>query len=71
MSKAARDFAFAYAAGLGYFNSLSNALEMRARIRSVNDKITYAAEVGLEYPQSYPRIFSIGFDRCNPFLGNC
>ena len=30
---------------LGYFNSLSNALEMRTRIRSVNDKITYAAEV--------------------------
>ncbi|KAH9945180.1 uncharacterized protein BXZ73DRAFT_38973 [Epithele typhae] len=28
----------------GYFNTLSNALEMRARIRSVNDKITYAAE---------------------------
>ena len=30
---------------IGYFNSLSNALEMRARTRSVNDKITYAAEV--------------------------
>ncbi|EKM58304.1 uncharacterized protein PHACADRAFT_117141 [Phanerochaete carnosa HHB-10118-sp] len=29
----------------GYFNALSNALEMRARIRSVNDKITYAAEM--------------------------
>ncbi|KAM5535932.1 hypothetical protein V8D89_010372 [Ganoderma adspersum] len=29
----------------GYFNSLSNALDMRARIRSVNDKITYAAEM--------------------------
>ncbi|OCH94382.1 hypothetical protein OBBRIDRAFT_769748 [Obba rivulosa] len=29
----------------GYFNSLSNALEMRARTRSVNDKITYAAEM--------------------------
>lgn len=29
----------------GYFNALSNALEMKARIRSVNDKITYAAEM--------------------------
>ncbi|CCM01385.1 uncharacterized protein FIBRA_03436 [Fibroporia radiculosa] len=28
-----------------YFNSLSNALEMKARTRSVNDKITYAAEM--------------------------
>lgn len=28
-----------------YFNSLSNALEIRTRTRSVNDKITYAAEV--------------------------
>ncbi|KAI0671747.1 hypothetical protein C8Q78DRAFT_1030677 [Trametes maxima] len=28
-----------------YFNSLSNALEIRARARSVNDKITYAAEM--------------------------
>jgi len=28
----------------GYFNSLSNALEIRLRLRSVNDKITYAAE---------------------------
>lgn len=32
-------------AHVGYFNSLSNALEMKARTRSVNDKITYAAEV--------------------------
>ncbi|KAI0367768.1 hypothetical protein BV20DRAFT_999888 [Pilatotrama ljubarskyi] len=29
----------------GYFNSLSNALEIRSRARSVNDKITYAAEM--------------------------
>ncbi|KAI0091283.1 hypothetical protein BDY19DRAFT_934917 [Irpex rosettiformis] len=29
----------------GYFNSLSNALEMKARVRTVNDKITYAAEM--------------------------
>ncbi|KAH9850377.1 hypothetical protein C2E23DRAFT_887530 [Lenzites betulinus] len=28
-----------------YFNSLSNALEIRLRTRSVNDKITYAAEM--------------------------
>ncbi|KAH9903031.1 hypothetical protein C8Q73DRAFT_634827 [Cubamyces lactineus] len=28
-----------------YFNSLSNALEIRSRTRSVNDKITYAAEM--------------------------
>ena len=28
-----------------YFNSLSNALEVKARIRGVNEKITYAAEV--------------------------
>ena len=33
-----------------YFNSLSNALEIRSRTRSVNDKITYAAEV--MYPMS-------------------
>ena len=33
---------------LGDFNSLSNALDMRARIRSVNDKITYAAEVSTD-----------------------
>lgn len=32
----------------GYFNSLSNALEVRARIRSVNEKITYAAEVPVQ-----------------------
>jgi hypothetical protein len=31
--------------GIGYFKSLSNALEVRARIDSVNEKITYAAEV--------------------------
>jgi required for meiotic nuclear division protein 1 len=31
----------------GYFNTLSNALEMKARIRTVNDKITYAAEVSI------------------------
>ena len=30
---------------IGYFNSLSNALEMKLRVRTVNDKITYAAEV--------------------------
>ncbi|EIN04900.1 hypothetical protein PUNSTDRAFT_75319 [Punctularia strigosozonata HHB-11173 SS5] len=29
----------------GYFNSLSNALEIRARTRSINEKITYAAEL--------------------------
>ena len=29
---------------IGYFNSLSNALEMKLRVRTVNDKITYAAE---------------------------
>ncbi|KAH9068414.1 hypothetical protein EDB83DRAFT_2376396 [Lactarius deliciosus] len=29
----------------GYFNSLNAALEVKARTRSVNDKITYAAEV--------------------------
>ena len=29
-----------------YFNSLSNGLEVKARIRAVNEKITYAAEVG-------------------------
>lgn len=31
--------------GTGYFNSLSVALEVKARTRAVNDKITYAAEV--------------------------
>ncbi|KAI0303749.1 hypothetical protein B0F90DRAFT_1809452 [Multifurca ochricompacta] len=30
---------------IGYFNSLSAALEVKSRTRSVNDKITYAAEV--------------------------
>ena len=30
---------------IGYFNSLSAALEVKARTRAVNDKITYAAEV--------------------------
>ena len=29
------------------FNSLSEALEVKARTHSVNEKITYAAEVGL------------------------
>ena len=28
-----------------YFNTLSAALEIKSRTRSVNDKITYAAEV--------------------------
>lgn len=39
------DFYWAEPVLEGYFNSLSNALEVRARIRSVNEKITYAAEV--------------------------
>ena len=30
---------------LDYFNTLSAALEIKSRTRSVNDKITYAAEV--------------------------
>jgi hypothetical protein len=30
---------------LGHFNSLSDALEVKVRTTSVNDKITYAAEV--------------------------
>lgn len=42
---------------LGYFNSLSAALEMKARTRSVNEKITYAAEV---------RLFSQTLDLCSP-----
>ena len=29
----------------GFFNSLSDALEVKARTTSVNEKITYAAEV--------------------------
>jgi hypothetical protein len=29
----------------GYFHSLNAALEVKARTRAVNDKITYAAEV--------------------------
>lgn len=32
---------------IGYFHSLSDALEVKARTMSVNEKITYAAEVGL------------------------
>ncbi|THH20731.1 hypothetical protein EW146_g682 [Bondarzewia mesenterica] len=39
------DFYWAEPVLEGYFNSLSNALEVRVRTRSVNDKITYAAEV--------------------------
>ncbi|TCD69342.1 hypothetical protein EIP91_007898 [Steccherinum ochraceum] len=39
------DFYWAEPVFEGYFNTLSNALEMRARTRSVNDKITYAAEM--------------------------
>ncbi|OSX58842.1 hypothetical protein POSPLADRAFT_1067351 [Postia placenta MAD-698-R-SB12] len=39
------DFYWAEPALENYFNSLSNALEMRNRTRSVNDKITYAAEM--------------------------
>lgn len=31
----------------GYFNSMSDALEIKARTTSVNDKITYATEVGV------------------------
>lgn len=30
---------------IGYFESLSDALEVKMRTTSVNDKITYAAEV--------------------------
>lgn len=30
---------------VGYFNSLNEALEVKARTMSVNEKITYAAEV--------------------------
>jgi len=39
------DFYWAEPVLEGYFNTLSNALEMRTRTRSVNDKITYAAEM--------------------------
>ncbi|KAL6307450.1 hypothetical protein BKA93DRAFT_727365 [Sparassis latifolia] len=39
------DFYWAEPVLEGYFNSLSNALEVRARTKSVNDKITYAAEM--------------------------
>jgi len=39
------DFYWAEPVLEGYFNSLSNALEMRTRTRSVNDKITYGAEM--------------------------
>ncbi|TFY70457.1 hypothetical protein EVG20_g2541 [Dentipellis fragilis] len=39
------DFYWAEPVLESYFNSLSNALEVKARIRDVNDKITYAAEV--------------------------
>lgn len=51
---------------LGYFNSLSNALEMKSRVRLVNDKITYAAEVSqLESPHPQDSI-----DRdCDSVLG--
>ncbi|PCH42394.1 hypothetical protein WOLCODRAFT_132359 [Wolfiporia cocos MD-104 SS10] len=39
------DFYWAEPTLENYFHSLSSALEMRARTRSVNDKITYAAEM--------------------------
>jgi len=39
------DFYWAEPVLEGYFNSLSNALEMKVRTRLVNDKITYAAEM--------------------------
>ncbi|KAI0049810.1 hypothetical protein FA95DRAFT_802839 [Auriscalpium vulgare] len=39
------DFYWAEPVLEGYFNTLSSALEVKARTRSVNDKITYAAEV--------------------------
>ncbi|OJT11449.1 Required for meiotic nuclear division protein 1 -like protein [Trametes pubescens] len=39
------DFYWSEPALEAYFNSLSNALEIRTRTRSVNDKITYAAEM--------------------------
>jgi len=39
------DFYWAEPVFEGYFNSVNNALEMRVRTRSVNDKITYAAEM--------------------------
>lgn len=44
-----------------YFNSLNNALEMRARTRSVNDKITYAAEVQSVLRQLLTEVSSITF----------
>lgn len=39
------DFYWAEPVLEGYFNTMSNALEVKARTRSVNDKITYASEV--------------------------
>jgi len=30
---------------LGYFNSVSDALEIKTRTHSINEKITYAAEL--------------------------
>lgn len=45
----------------GYFNSLSNALEMRNRTRSVNDKITYAAEVGASHVVAHGTSFQPSF----------
>ena len=41
---------------------MSNALDMRARIRSVNDKITYAAEVSANYNLIFS-ICEMGADR--------
>lgn len=55
----------------GYFNALSNALEMKARIRSVNDKITYAAEVRTRSVFNLVSFIDSILHRCNQFSANC
>lgn len=48
----------------GYFKSLSDALEVKARTSSVNDKITYAAEVNW-YSRGIERTHTYDYPRCN------
>ena len=57
------DFYWAEPVLEGYFKSLSNALDVTSRIRSVNDKITYAAEVRLSLAPLHSILTK--FHRCN------
>jgi len=54
----------------GYFNSLSEALEVKARTMSINEKITYAAEARSSFCVHSSLVFNQSAFRYNRFYDN-